>query len=423
MILLLAASGSTNELPPPKGWTLWSKPQMLVYDSINPQTNKGVRIEMKDSEAPEGELQAYLERNLRSMGYPEEATRNCRPRSRRGGKEVSCSTTSPEGAHTFYAIRTNDGQYRFVHALAVPTLSVMLPQLMNTKRILDAAENNQGRSGTNATVRAATEPPQTASDPRGTPPQPPGRQGGTAGSGWGDSPAPATDRNSTTANPSPEGGSLPFQLEAIYLHLKYTTGVGGGVYPEYKPYLYFRNGLVTTDLAVYPRSTAEFEAWRKRRPQAWGRWTRNGDTIRIEWPPSSRGPRKPEELKDWHTARQGSSGMQLQGAYQSLGGGGSTTMGGDVMVAAWRNLEFLPGGKVRTGGGSSMSSGGGGTGVSTTSSSRRKEQILDYHIEGNRIDFVDSSGQRRSEWFFLFPNSDDVIGVANSVYQTRRKRR
>lgn len=405
LFLTLLLSGFCHELAPPKGWTLENRHPLLVYSSIDQRANRGLRIEMRDAEAPQGELQAYLESKLAELRYPAEATRGCRPRSRRNGKEVSCSTTSPEGAHTFYAIRTNDGQFRFVHVLAVPTLSVMLPQLMNTKRILDAAENNLGRSADSASNAELAEeraaPPATDNLPVERSYSPAGRDAGAP----------------VAASATPVDSRLPFAVEGIYLHLKYTTGVGGGVYPEYRPYLYLSNGWVTTDLAVYPRNAAEFESWRQRRPAAWGRWTRSGDTIRIEWNPGSRGPRKPETLTKWFVALPGSSGMTLQDSYQSLGGGGNTALGGDFMVAAWRNLEFQPGNRVKRGGGASASSGGGGTGVSTTTSSRRPEELLSYRVEGHRIDFTDAAGQTKSEWFFLFPDGEKVIGVANSVYR------
>jgi|GEM_PF-3721186 len=406
----LVVHGLCAGLEPPKGWTLADRAPLLVYESVS-QSNRGLRIEMRDSEAPDGDLQKYLENKFAELQYPAEATAKCRPRERRPGREVSCNTTSSAGAHTFYAIRTDDGQFRFVHVLATPTLAVMLPQLMNTKRILDAAEKNVGRS--EGMVASSRKAPTATESPKAA----------VAASSWGDAP-----KEAQTAVPSPSrqgssrAGSYAMQVEGLYLHLKYTTGVGGGVYPEYRPYLYFRDGTVTTDLAIYPTSAAEMDAWRKRRPGAWGRWTRNGETIRIEWNQVSKRIRKPETLEKWFVAQPGPRGMQLQGRYQSLGGGGNTAMGGDAIAVAWKNFEFQPGSKVETGAGAFTSSGGGGTGVGTSTRSQRPTEILSYQIDGNRIDFIDARGQRRSHWFFLFPKDDNVLGVANSVYNKSKKR-
>src|SRR5690606_17536192 len=176
-----------NELPPPKGWTLTKKPSLLIYDSIHPRTNRGLRIEMKDAEEPQGDLHSYLRSHLSSMGYPEEATRACRPRTRRSGREVSCSTNTTEGAHTFYALRTKDGQSRFVHVLAVPNLSVLLAQFTNTKRILDAAENNVGRAGSTSTKTTLAEAETSSSNANSLDSASPiGNAPSSAG--WGDEP-------------------------------------------------------------------------------------------------------------------------------------------------------------------------------------------------------------------------------------------
>lgn len=195
---------------------------------------------------------------------------------------------------------------------------------------------------------------------------------------------------------TPIGAS--YTLEGLYLHLTYTVGIGGAVYTAYKPYALLKDGAVTDDLTYYPQSSDDVAEWRRRKPRAWGRWTKNGSVLSIRWDDSSR---KPETWKKWFETRPGSPGLGLKGRFQSLGGGGNTALGGDVMVAAWNSYEFLPDGTVTSGGGSGGSSEGAGTGVSVVTGSQKAEQRGRYRVDGYSIEFQFSDGRREGAGLVL----------------------
>lgn len=206
-------------------------------------------------------------------------------------------------------------------------------------------------------------------------------------------------------------------LDGLYLHLKYVIGLGGGLTATYKAHVFLKDGTVTDDLSFYPRSSAELAEWRRRDPRAWGRWTRSGPTISIRWDDPKR---KPETWEKWTDTRPGPAGFGLKGRYQSLSGGGNTALGGDVMIAAWSHYEFSPDGTVTSGGGGGGSSGGGGTGVSVVTSGRRAEQRGRYRIDGYSLELEFSDGKNERRWFYLYPDSDRVIGIGNGTYLVRK---
>lgn len=206
-------------------------------------------------------------------------------------------------------------------------------------------------------------------------------------------------------------------LEGIYLHVEYGYGVGGMVTTNYKPHIFLKDGSVTTDLSFYPATASDVQAWRGRNPRAWGKWSREGSITRIEWNDAKR---KPQEWKKWFTARPGDPGMRLSGHYRSMGGGGNTALGGDVMIAAWNNMTFSPDGTVTTGGGSGASSGGGGTGVSVTTRSRKAPQQARYSISGFTMQLERPGQPSETRWFFRYPDSDTVIGIGGSTFVQRK---
>lgn len=208
----------------------------------------------------------------------------------------------------------------------------------------------------------------------------------------------------------------PPDLEAIYLHLSYQMGFGGAVYPTYEPHILFKDGSITDDWNEPPAAAADLPAWKKRNPRAWGRWTKSGNTMSIRWDDPRR---KPETWEKWFVARPGTPGLRLDGRYQSLSGGGNTALGGDVASVAWRGYELRADGTVTSSGGAGLSSGGSGTGVSVVTGARRPQQQGTYRIEGYTIQF-DFGGNASRAWFFLYPDSDRVIGIGGSTYTLKK---
>lgn len=195
------------------------------------------------------------------------------------------------------------------------------------------------------------------------------------------------------------------------------TGMGGAIYPTYEPYAFLKDGTVTDDLSFYPQTDEEIAEWRRRKPRAWGRWTLKGSQVEILWNDARR---KPETWNKWFVARPGAISSKLQGRSQSLGGVGNTALGGDVQVVAWSGYEFLPDGRVTIGGGAGASNGGGGTGVSVATGSRRAEQTARYRVDGYSHELESEDGRRLSHWFYLYPDSDRVIGIGDSTYTLKK---
>src|SRR5690242_4521356 len=160
--------------------------------------------------------------------------------------------------------------------------------------------------------------------------------------------------------PASPGTSYIVPVEGLYLHLEYIAGVGGGIYPSSEPYILLPDGAITDDLGYYPSSSADSSNWRHRKPRAWGRYTKNGATLSMQWDDLRR---KLETWEKWFIAKPGTEDMRLSGRYQSIGGGGRTSLGGSVMVAAWSNYRFSSDGTVT----SDQGSGGGTPNVSVLS--------------------------------------------------------
>lgn len=216
----------------------------------------------------------------------------------------------------------------------------------------------------------------------------------------------------------PASGGNEIDLEGVYLHLTYTMGVGGAVYPTHKAHVFLKDGSVTNDLGYFPGSSADVAEWRRRKPRAWGRWSKSGDTISIRWDDARK---KPETWTKWFVARAGAGDFRLDGRYQSMGGGGNTALGGDTMTVAWNGYEFRPDGGMTTGGGAAVSSGGSGTGVSVVGSSRRGPRSGRYRIDGYAIEFEFEGGETSRAWFYLYPDSDRVIGIGEGIYTMKKK--
>ncbi|HEU0123969.1 MAG TPA: hypothetical protein VFQ91_25785 [Bryobacteraceae bacterium] len=218
--------------------------------------------------------------------------------------------------------------------------------------------------------------------------------------------------------PAPtQGMASALPIAGIYLHLTYTTGVGGAVYPTYQPHVLFTDGTLTTDLSYLPASAAGIPEWRGRRPNAWGRWTKSGSSLSIQWDSPKR---KPETWDKWLVARAGSQATKLSGFYRSISGGGNTALGGDVQAAAWSSYDFAPDGTVTTKSGSAASSGGGGTGVGVSSSSRRPEQTGRYRIDGHAITLEFPGQPPLRQWFYLYADSDRTLGIGNRLLSKKR---
>jgi hypothetical protein len=389
-LFMLVFNAASQTLTPPSGWTITSLADHLLLRPESMKSGQDLSVEVYDPESANGSLASWLKDRLLTAQVSDNVRNACVPKSTNAS--ASCEARETGAHHYYYAFRTVDGNFRFVHILSKPTLITAAPYLLPLDQIVKSAQAGHGRSRNSGAVAKA---PQT------TPPRP---------------------QNIPGSQAAPTSGHVSLPLEGIYLHLEYQASVGGGIYPVYEPYILFKDGVITNDLSYYPKSNSDLDAWRKRKPREWGRWSKTGSGLSIQWDDPKR---KPDVWNKWFVAQPGVRGASLMGRYQSISGGGNTAIGGDMMIAAWSNFQFSRDGGFTAGGGSGASSGGGGTGVSVSTSSKKPTQEGRYSVQDFSITFDYGGGRRETQWFYRYPKSDQgdkgdrVIGVGSKTLTIR----
>jgi hypothetical protein len=286
----------------PKGWSANQKDGKTTFQPGDLKAGETLFVAVDPPVAVGGDLRAFARERV-----PGRMASRCQMAQSRPA-EASCTVNASEGMHFFYGIRSKGGQDSFVHVFTGPSAMTAIRYGFAVQQILDAVAASPGTSV------------------------------------------------ETSAAPAPAAGPAPtLALEGLYLHLAYRSGMGGGVYPVYVPHVLFRDGTMTEDLSYYPASATDIANWRRKNPRDWGRWTRAGNTIKIQWDDPKR---KPDTWEKWFVARGGAAGQRLQGKYRSITGGGNTALGGDAMVVAWGTLDFQPDGTVMMASGAGASNSG-----------------------------------------------------------------
>lgn len=403
------------------------KPSLLL---LTPSANAPVSAEVYDPEEASGALEDWFVQRAENVGA---AGSQCRPSNK--NSYVTCVVKIDGHDNYLYGMQLNDGRYRFVR-FNMGTVSAFgaFRYVGALSQIVRGAQTSAAQSSAGAQPQQSA---QAASGGRG---------------GWkklGDAAPPTPEAQSETAQGQPKlqirlpqsqssqtqtlqtqppqtqplqtpgqtqlatqppSNFMP-QMTGLYLHEEYGFGVGGMMIIEHNPYVLFPDGTITSDLDYMPSSEADIARWRAREPKHWGNWTKNGANINIRW----NDPRsKPETWEKWYVARPGTEGMPMAGFYQSLGGGGNTALGGTVMIAAWKDFDFSPNGTVVKGGGSGSMTDGPGASVATSSTRRPGQANYRIHPHSIELQYADGHSERR--WFYLFPDSDDVIGIGESTY-------
>lgn len=402
---------SAQPLPAPPGWTVNATHGKLIFVPDQISASQQVVVEVFDAEAAQGPIDAWLLREMPARGASSADLKGCRPKVD-NGKSATCVTKSNGADQYWCAFLVPDGRFRFARVVMGPNTLTTMKYLSVVGRVLKGAEQGLGSAAGSMQGTGPATPPSERL--RGRSPS-----AGNAASGWGDAPASGATASTPTATQEAvphrmavDGGS-PYvvPIKAICLHLEYIAGVGGGIYPSYEPYVLLTDGTVTDDLRYYPTSQQDVENWRRQKPRAWGRWSEAPGRLSIQWNDSRR---KPETWDKWFVARPASPGMKLSGRFTSIGGGGNTALGGNVMIAAWSDYTFQPDGTVTSGGGA------GGGNPSVTVHSERARQSAHYNADGYSIDFEYSDGSRSRSWFYRFPDGDDVLGIGSKTL-TRSK--
>jgi len=376
-LICIASAAAAQDLAPPQGWNVEKRPGVFIFQPAHLASGQNVEVQIYDAAPLPQDLLRWLTEQMPINGASGADIASCRPKMRRA-TEASCITKSGGADQYWYALKTPDNQARFVHISMAPNTLAGMRYIAPIDRLLKSAEANVGRAG-GEPAPPVKEPPPVA--------------------------------ESLPAAPTSNGASYTVPIEGLYLHLEYIAGVGGGVYPSYEPYILLSDGTITDDLSYYPSSSEDVANWRRKKPRAWGRYARNGSALSIRWDDSRR---KPETWDKWFVAKAGTESMRLSGLYQSIGGGGNTSLGGSIIVAAWSNYRFSPDGTVT----SDQGSGGGSPNVAVLSQQAAKRAT--YQISSYAIDLQYGDGRRERSWFFRFPDSDDVIGLGAKVL-TKRK--
>ncbi|QHT65594.1 hypothetical protein GXP67_02410 [Rhodocytophaga rosea] len=192
--------------------------------------------------------------------------------------------------------------------------------------------------------------------------------------------------------------------EGIYLHLEYTMGVGGFLYPEYRPYLLFKDGSIyqNLDTSIDKLDVAKSK---QQEPKEWGTWEKKGNEFSITW---SDGDTETWGEDEWFTTQAATAGEKIKGSYESISGGGNVAFGGDVMIFSATTISF-DGDKFTY-----ESTGGGSTSNLTAYSSQDKAGT--YELKGNSIILKFNNGAVEKKFFYFYPDGKDVFGIGTRYY-------
>lgn len=196
-------------------------------------------------------------------------------------------------------------------------------------------------------------------------------------------------------------------LEAVALVQTTGMGVGGQITVQHRGILLFVDGTASRALEGAPVAPAPADV-DNGDPRDHGRWRVDDGVLGVVW-----GDGESRQYRTWWRARPAPAGFRMEGNFRAIGGGGNIALGGDVMITAWSTLEFASDGTFRAGSGAGATTPGIATGGRRDSAGR-------YEIDGHTITMIGADGERTVATFFLFPDSDDALGIGRRVYSRRR---
>ena len=200
----------------------------------------------------------------------------------------------------------------------------------------------------------------------------------------------------------------PSQIVGIYLNESYTSGVGGMIVLEYEPVLLLRDGTAYEDFEV-PPTELNVASFKKARPSSVGRWTKTATGFSVRFG----GDKSASDLKASFRVKPAIAGEKLAGEYTTIGGGGNTAMGGDVMIAYSNEFNFDRNGRFS----GERSGGGGNSGVTVSSTSKNAGT---YSLSGYALRLKYNDGRVVRKLFYFYPDKGSkgkpVVGIGNSAY-------
>lgn len=240
------------------------------------------------------------------------------------------------------------------------------------------------------------------------------------------SPNPAPTRPASNKPAPPAAASAPpahpenwAKVADVYFRSVAGVGVGGMMIMRFEPLILFKDGSYyeIDDAAL---EDIDLAAERSRRPNDWGRWARQGDRFVLT---NSKGKAHDYALQQgqFFKAYPANGTAQPLGSYESIGGGGNTALGGEVMIAIQNRYTFLPGGIFSTARSTGATNNGSVNGVGSTVAANRAGQGR-YTVDRYTITLTQPDG-RSQRRFFAFgsektpPRLDkDMIFIGDTVY-------
>lgn len=240
------------------------------------------------------------------------------------------------------------------------------------------------------------------------------------------SPNPAPPRPANNKPAPPAAASAPpahpenwAKVADVYFRSVAGVGVGGMMIMRFEPLILFKDGSYyeIDDAAL---EDIDLAAERARRPNDWGRWTRQGDRFVLT---GTRGKPNDYALQQgqFFKAYPANGSAQPLGSYKTIGGGGNAAFGGEVMIAIQNRYTFLPGGMFSTARSTGATNNGSVNGVGSTVAANRAGQGR-YTVDRYTITLTQPDG-RSQRRFFAFgsektpPRLDkDMIFIGDTVY-------
>lgn len=209
------------------------------------------------------------------------------------------------------------------------------------------------------------------------------------------------------------------KVSDVYFRSAAGIGVGGMVAMRFSPVVLFKDGSYyeIDDAAL---EDIDLAAKRAAHPSDWGRWSRQGNRFTLT---ASDGRSRDVELQQgvFFKAYPATGTGPLVGDYKSLGGGGNTAVGGEVMIAIQDRYNFQPGGTYTTERSTGASSSGAVSGVGSTFAGRRAGQGR-FSVDRHTITIERPDG-RTERHFFAFgsrktpPQLDKgMLFIGDAVY-------
>jgi hypothetical protein len=202
------------------------------------------------------------------------------------------------------------------------------------------------------------------------------------------------------------------KIEGIYFVTTYGVGIGGGIIPNFRPYLLFKDGSIYKKLNIAPEYL-DIQKSKQEQPQNWGKWKSQGRTIDITWQQG-----KPQTWKKWYVGMPANASDKLSGKYRTIGGGGNTAFGGDVAIVSSNTINFTPDGRF------SLANSRGATSSSSTVTSNSNTSGK-YQLKGYTLTLQFDDGKTQNLAFYFYTDKNGVkdpkaIGIGENNYFKRK---